>query len=312
MWESLSRLRISNYHCLIPVHDRPRICSITSHAGRMPPEYEGGQMFGPYWQYQIPLWVVFLLFLVLLIIPMEVGFRLGSRQRRLRPDAKGAASSDVTMAAMLALLGLMLAFTYSFVMSRADLRKQALITEVNAISTAFVRADLLPEPGRSEVRKQLYDYARSRQVAPGSIETLKELQETVDRSLEVQSRLWPAVKSALRQKGNMTDPEKALLVAAINDVLDSHTRRMAVFYDRLPTAVLGLLVLIAGVSLGLAAYNSSISGQPSRWRMSAFALILASLMYIILDYDMMMRGLIQVDHRSLDLLIQDLGAALTQ
>jgi len=110
----------------------------------------------------------------------------------------------------------------------------------------------------------------------------------------------------------MTAPERALLIAAINDVLDSHTTRMAVFYDRLPTAVLLLLVLIAGTALGVAAYNSSLSGHQLRWRMTGFALILASLMYVILDYDMMQRGFIQVDHSSLVKLIEEMGAALKQ
>ena len=117
-------------------------------------------MFGPYWQYQIPLWLVFLLFLVFLLIPVEIGFRLGMRCKKSHPDAQRAARSDFTLTSMLALLGLMLAFTYSFSMSRAELRKKAIIAEVNAISTAFVRADLLSEPGRTEVRKGLYDYAR--------------------------------------------------------------------------------------------------------------------------------------------------------
>ncbi len=267
-------------------------------------------MIGRYWQYQIPLWTLFLLFLVLLLIPMEIGFRLGLRKKETLPDPDAAIRSDVTMTSLLALLGLMLAFTYSFCMSRADLRKKAIITEVNAISTAFVRADRLPEPGRSEVRQVLYEYAKTRQVAPGAIRTLDELQQTVDRSLEVQSRLWPTVKSALGQEGEITDPEKALLVAATNQVLDSHTARMAVILDRLPLAVLGLLIAIAGAALSVAAYNSSLSGHPSRWRMSAFALILACLMYVILDSDMMMRGLIQVDHTSLDLLIREMDASL--
>jgi hypothetical protein len=195
-------------------------------------------------------------------------------------------------------------------MSRADLRKRAIITEVNVIGTAFLRADLLPEPGRSDVRQLLYDYACSRQVAPGSIKTLEAMREVVARSLEIQQQLWPAVKKAIRQDGDITAPEKALLVSSVNEVLDSHTSRMAVIYDRLPTAVLALLVLIAGTSLSVAGYNSSAGGHPSRWRMSAFALILAALMYIIMDYDMMMRGLIQVDHGSLELLIQQMEAAL--
>ena len=104
---------------------------------------------GPYWQYEIPLWLVMFLFLAILVIPMEVGFRLGIRRHRPHPDAERAERGDVTLASMLALLGLMLAFTYSFCMGRADLRKKALVTEVNAIGTSFVRADLLPEPRKN-------------------------------------------------------------------------------------------------------------------------------------------------------------------
>jgi len=74
--------------------------------------------------------------------------------------------------------------------------------------------------------------------------------------------------------------------------------------------VLTLLVLIAGTALGLAAYNSSLGGDPIRWRMTAFAFILASLIYLILDYDMMMRGFIQVDHSSLVVLIDEMKDAL--
>jgi hypothetical protein len=262
-------------------------------------------------QYQIPLWAVFLLFLILLLVPLEIGFRSGARKKRRLADPDAAVRGDVTMTSMLALLGLILAFTYSFCMSRADLRKQAIIAEVNAISTAFVRADRLAEPGRTEVRRVLYEYAVSRHVAPGSIRTMDQVQQFVDRSLEVQSRLWPTVKSALGQEGEITDPEKALLVAAINQVVDSHTSRMAVIFDRLPVAVLALLIAIAGTALGLAAHNSSLAGHTSRWRMTAFAVILASLMYVILDYDTMMRGLIQVDHSSLDVLIDDMKASFT-
>lgn len=267
-------------------------------------------MLGVYWQYQIPLWMLVFLFLIVLLIPMEIGFRLGSRKRRSLPDPEGESPRDITLVAMLTLLALMLAFTYSFSMSRADLRKKAIITEVNAMGTAFVRADLLPEAGRSDVRQRLYDYAQSRYVAPGSIRTLVEMEQVVERSVVIQSKIWPAVKSALRQPGDMTDPERALLISAINDILDSHTSRMAVIYDRLPTAILALLLLIAGTALGVAAFNSSLSGNPMRWRMMAFAFILSSLMYLILDYDMMMRGFIQVDHRSLLTLIEEMEAAL--
>ena len=38
-------------------------------------------------------------------------------------------------------------------MGRADLRKQGVVTEVNPLGTAFLRADLLAEPGRTQVRR---------------------------------------------------------------------------------------------------------------------------------------------------------------
>ena len=44
--------------------------------------------------------------------------------------------------------------------------------------------------------------------------------------------------------------------------------------------------------------------------MTLFACIVAWLMYLILDYDIMMRGLIQVDHQSLVLLIHEMEATL--
>jgi hypothetical protein len=147
--------------------------------------------------------------------PWNLVFGSGGQQHRLYPGLGKTARNDVILAAMLALLGLVIAFIYSFSMSWADMRKKAFITEVNAISTAFLRADLAPEPSRSELRKLLLDYARSRHVVPGTIKTRQQLQAVVDRSLEIQSKIWPATKSAVRQEGDMPDQKKALLIPVI-------------------------------------------------------------------------------------------------
>jgi hypothetical protein len=131
-----------------------------------------------------------------------------------------------------------------------------------------------------------------------------------DRNLQIQERIWPAVKSALRLQGDMTDPEKSLLISGVNDVLDSHTRFVAVFLDRIPTAVFSLLVFIAAASLGVVAFDLGLKDRFNRWRMTGFAFVLACLMYVILDYDMMLRGLIQVDQSSLVLLIEQMDREL--
>jgi hypothetical protein len=64
------------------------------------------------------------------------------------------------------------------------------------------------------------------------------------------------------------------------------------------------------IDLSVSACVARPSGHPIRWRMTAFAFILASLIYLILDDDMMMRGFIQVDHSSLVVLIDGMNNAL--
>ena len=57
----------------------------------------------------------------------------------------------------------------------------------------------------------------------------------------------------------------------------------------------------------MAIYNSSLSGPSD---LTAFAFILASWIYLILDFDMMVRGFIQVDHSSFVVLIDEIRNAL--
>lgn len=63
---------------------------------------------------------------------------------------------------MFALPGLILAFTYASGACRLDARKQAIPAEANALGTAFHRADLVTEPGRTTLKQTLLEYARSR------------------------------------------------------------------------------------------------------------------------------------------------------
>jgi hypothetical protein len=256
------------------------------------------------WLYEVPIWVNGALFLVVLFLAIEVGYRVGLRQHRSDGDEKRKTRGDVTLGSMLALLGLMLAFTYAFSLSRADMRKQAMVQEANAIGTAFLRADLAAEPGRSELRALLLDYARTRVVTDDMIRTHEKLMEVVTRSEEAQSALWPATKRLMQ--GDLPDPLKISIVQAVNDVLDAQTKRVAVVFDRLPGVVVALLVLIAATSLAVAAHNAGLNGRMSRWRMSAFAIVLAALMLVILDFDQGKRGLIQISDHPLKAVIHEM------
>jgi hypothetical protein len=87
---------------------------------------------------------------------------------------------------------------------------------------------------------------------------------------------------------------------------------MAVIYDRLPGAVLLLLLLISAVSIAFAAYTAGLRGNACRWRMGVFAIVLPSLMLLILDFDIILRGFIRVSHEPIASLIRDMEAAMGQ
>lgn len=260
--------------------------------------------------YEFPVWVTALMVVVLLLVAMEGGFRSGAKKRKEEAESGEDEGADIALTSMLALLGLVLAFTYSFALSRADLRKQAIVNEANAIGTAFLRADLAPEPIRTELRVVLRDYAQSRVVARENINTIAKMKNTLVHSLQIQSKLWPLTASMV--KAGNTSPIAASIVASINEVIDMHGVRYAVSQDRLPGAVFAMLLFIAAASLFITGYSEAKSNRLKRWRLSFLAVVLAAVITVITDFDRGRSGLVQLSQQSLIDLVQDMNKDLSK
>ena len=259
--------------------------------------------------YNLPLWVVGLIFIVVLAIALEFGFRVGLTRREHWKDAVSGGGA-VVLTSMFAVMGLVLAFTYASGVSRFDARKNAVLIEANALGTAFHRADLVAEPGRTELRMTLLDYARSR-VFPESFKSSAEERNIfLKNTMTKLAMLWPTTKKVVQQ--NNPGPIEASLVTGINNVIDAHTIRLTAALDKLPQVIMWMLLFISAASLAVAGYNAGIQGRMSRWRMSAFALVLTCLMLVILDYDRPTDGLIKVYNTSINAVIAEMEAELRE
>jgi hypothetical protein len=96
---------------------------------------------------------VIVLFAALLAL-LELGNRLGTRAVALNPEATtGAGAME---GAVFALLGLLLAFTFSGAASRFDTRRSQIVEETNAIGTAYLRSDVLPPCGARAIAFRRY------------------------------------------------------------------------------------------------------------------------------------------------------------
>src|SRR5215510_8336224 len=132
----------------------------------------------------LPLWGLFVAILVVVLLSVECGYRLG-KYRRSRHEQEKEAPLGTMVGATLGLLAFILAFTFGLAANRFDTRRQVLLNEANAIGTTYLRAGMLPERGQ-QVRDLLRDYvaARLEAVQPGN------LAGGIRRSEDIQQRIW--------------------------------------------------------------------------------------------------------------------------
>ena len=245
---------------------------------------------------------------VALLAAVEVGFRFGMWRRQRERDDAGDSGGDVALSSLLAILGLVLAFTYSAAVHRADARKVAAIDEANALGTAFIRAELAPESVRAELRQALLEYGRTRVFVLEEVRAPGGLDRAMARTADARERLWPLVLRMF--EGDQAGPVEISVMTSVNDVLDADTTRLAVAFDRLPAGLIGLLVILASVSVGVAGYNSGLNGRLRRWRMAALAGILAILIATIIDYDRALRGFFQVSQSTIEQVVAQMDRTL--
>src|SRR5215472_5547223 len=195
----------------------------------------------------LPLWALFISILLVVLLSVEFGYRLG-KYRRSRQEQEKEAPVGTMVGATLGLLAFILAFTFGLAAARFDARRQVLLDEANAIGTTYLRAGMLPERGE-QMRTLLRDYvtARLEAVQSGNIE------EGIGRSESIQQQLWSHAE-ALGGK-NPNSIVVGLFVQSLNEVIDLHAKRVqAGVRSRIPGAIWVGLLTVAVLSLTALGY----------------------------------------------------------
>jgi len=257
---------------------------------------------------EFPVWLVGLVVVIILLVALEIGYRIGLSRRALWKDAD-TGGGQITLTTMFAILGLMLAFTYGAGVSRFDARKKAVVLEVNVIRDAFLLAEVVAEPGRTKLKQALLDYALTRKPKKGQRYSRKQVQELIQKSLHAQSKLWPITKEITKQ---MSSASSFKLIAAVSQVINVHTIRLAARDDKLPSAVLLMLLFVAAASLSVAGFSAGVTGHLNRLRMTIFTLVLVGVLFVIFDFDQPHVGFIRVDQNNISLIINEMEADLAQ
>src|SRR5215471_21738064 len=143
------------------------------------------------------------IFVVLLCLGMlacfEIGRRLGHRTAN---EEIGKAGLGVVEGAIFALLGLLVAFTFSGAAERFEGRRHLIIEEANDIGTAYLRIDLLPADAQPEIRDLFRRYVDSRIETYRGFRDRAKAQQDIAKSQALQNELWQKSVAAAARSNN--------------------------------------------------------------------------------------------------------------
>jgi hypothetical protein len=241
----------------------------------------------------LPIWGVFLATVAVVLLAVEGGFRLGQYRRR-RSEQEDKPPVGEMVAATLALLAFMLAFTFGLAASRFDVRRGLVIDEANAIGTTYLRAGLLPEPHRSDVRSLLREYVdvRLEAVQPGK------LSRSIGRSEELHARLWAhAVAVGEKNPGSIV---VGLFIASLNEVIDLHAKRLALgVRNRIPGTIWAALSFVTIIGTSVIGYHAGLAGSGRSLALLALVLAFSAVVTLIADLDRPQEGLLRVSQQTM-------------
>jgi hypothetical protein len=249
--------------------------------------------------------ITFGLFVGMLTL-LEIGRRVGNR--RLQNDAEGARAGTGTVeGAVFALLGLLIAFTFSGAASRFDERRNLIVEETNDIGTAYLRLDLLPTSAQPALRDLFRRYVDSRLETYRKMPDLEAVKAELARSIVLQGEIWTQAVAAGRLE-NAPPPATMLLLPALNQMIDITTTRTMTTQMHPPKVIFAMLFGLALVGALLAGYGMA-GGKSRNWlHMIGFAAVMAVVVYVILDIEFPRLGLIRVD--AFDQALVDLRASM--
>jgi hypothetical protein len=243
--------------------------------------------------------------IVLFLLIFEAGYRIG-RKRRTAIDEPTRAWVTAIYSAILAMLGLLLGFSWAMAQQRFEARRQLVVEEANAIGTTYLRAQWLPQPHRGDVSNLLRQYVDVR--LPKDFESRNPeevVRETSVLSERLQDQLW--VQAVDLAQKNPT-PVVALFLSSLNETIDLHAKRLAEFRNRVPESVLLLLYLFATVAMLITGYGSGLRTVRCVLPTVAMVVLLSTSLFVIVDLDRPQQGLINVSQESMIRLQQKLMA----
>jgi len=252
--------------------------------------------------YRLDPLLICLVLVGVLLVAEEVGFRVKGRTS-LGSDSIEKGDVALVLGAVLTLVALLLGFTYAMSQGRYETRRQLIVDEANAIGTTYLRAKALPEPRSSQIQELLRQYTALRvEIASMKDYSPARIHEADNRSKELHSLIWSHATALAKESPNAI---VSIFLQTLNEMIDLHSKRLAAFRNRVPLSIYLVLFVVSIITLWLMGYYFG-RRHGGKILTTVVVLLLASVMWLIMDLDDPVHGTIRASQQSLIELHQDL------
>jgi CDP-diglyceride synthetase len=239
------------------------------------------------------------IFFVGSLIALQCGRTLGLRYRKHK-GANNMAGLGTVEGAIFGIMGLLLAFTISGALQRFDDRRQLVLSEATAVTTAYDRLGLFEGSTARELQSRLGDYVRARIDLYRMQHDFLLWQRAESFSREQRNQLahfkndlWNAAVAACPKSAYQ--PACSLALPALNNVFDVAVMRAGASEKHPPQII---YVMLFGLGLGcslLAGFGMAASPARSWIHMVLFAGTMTLALYIVTDMEYPRLGLIRIE-----------------
>jgi hypothetical protein len=247
----------------------------------------------------VDVWVISLAFALAMLGCWCLGWWWGKRSPLEPGDDPGTKFIDASMA----LLGLLLAFTFAMTLGWHNERRLAVVAESNAIGDFYTCASLLPEPRRAKLQQVIREYAQQELAAQEKSRLPADDESAMQRRRESYNRMTELVEEAIREGTPIAFP----LTNTLNNVTSTNASRMVAYQGRLPWSIVLLLFLSSVVPSFLIGEKQGTSRNIHYSGSIAFILVVTLVVYVTLDLNQPRGGSIVVSQDPLKRVIQSMA-----
>jgi hypothetical protein len=241
----------------------------------------------------IPLGLVYLGTFTLVVVSVEVGYRLGQYRYKKFGREDGQPIGEM-VAATLSLLAFLLAFTFQMASSRFDLRRELVLEEANAIGTCYLRASFLEGFAQTQAQELLKEYVDLRFIEPSK----RSMTDIFKRTSEIHTSLWEITKSAAR--ANPTSIPIGHFITSLNEVIDLNEKRVVYSLgNRIPGTIWVALYFVTAISMGTLGYHAGIASRTRTPIVFALIIVFTAVFILIADLDRGNEGLLRVNQSAM-------------